>query len=171
MNIIKSHLPDDCYGNVDIDIDGCVIHYISAVNVLPNDPFNFDAIMDIFKQYKVSAHYYIDREGDIFELVPIPTKAYHAGKSIWDGREWCNDFMLGIELAGGKDFGYEPRQIHMLIELLKALIKEHGFSPYNIAGHDAVREAWNITHPFNKGSVKHDPGDHFPWDTVIGELI
>jgi len=171
MSIIQSHLPAKCYSNQPIEVDGCVIHYISAVNVLPEDPFNFKRVMQLLKDYKLSAHYYIDRDGEVHALTPKAVKAYHAGKSHFNDRDWCNNFMLGIELAGGKDFEYEDVQIDSLVELLNDLIAEYGFSQYNIVGHDAVRSAWNIRHPDSIAVKKVDPGEHFPWDSVMERLM
>jgi len=107
MNIIKNHLPSYCYSRNKIkSVDGLVIHFISAKNILPNDPFNLDAIMGIFKQYGVSANYLILRDGTIIELIPKLFKSYHAGKSIMNGRKGCNNFTIGVELEGGTDFPY-----------------------------------------------------------------
>jgi len=71
MEIIKQHLPPNCYSkNKMQSIDGAVVHFISAKNILPDDPFNLEAIMGIFKKYKVSAKYLIRRDGTVIELVP-----------------------------------------------------------------------------------------------------
>jgi N-acetylmuramoyl-L-alanine amidase len=45
-----------------------------------------------------SAHLVIGRDGSITQLVPFDTVAWHAGKSLWDGREGVNNFSLGIEM-------------------------------------------------------------------------
>lgn len=35
-------LPDNCYSKNVIEVDGAVIHFISARYTIPNDPFNLD---------------------------------------------------------------------------------------------------------------------------------
>ena len=48
----------------------------------------------------VSAHVVIDREGAMVQYVPFDRRAWHAGISVYDDRERCNDFSIGIELIG-----------------------------------------------------------------------
>jgi N-acetyl-anhydromuramyl-L-alanine amidase AmpD len=47
---------------------------------------------------KVSAHFVVARDGSITQLVECDRKAFHAGKSSWRGRQWCNDYGVGIEI-------------------------------------------------------------------------
>ncbi|MDC0602797.1 N-acetylmuramoyl-L-alanine amidase [Aliiglaciecola sp.] len=47
---------------------------------------------------KASAHLVIGREGQVTQLVPFNTIAWHAGKSQWKGRTGMNRFSIGIEL-------------------------------------------------------------------------
>lgn len=49
---------------------------------------------------KVSYHYLICRDGEIWRFVEPTRAAWHAGKSVWKGRRGCNQFMLGISFAG-----------------------------------------------------------------------
>ena len=51
-------------------------------------------------ELKVSAHLLISRTGIITQYVPFNRKAWHAGDSVFLGRENCNDFSIGIELEG-----------------------------------------------------------------------
>ena len=164
MNIIKNHLPSFCYSkNKMKSVDGAAIHFVSAKNILPDDPFNLEAIMGIFKEYGVSAKYLIRRNGDIIELVPDNYKSYHAGKSIMNGREGCNNFTIGIELEGGTNFPYTEEQMLNLGELLAQLMTKNQFTLDWIQGHDKIRANWNEKYPDKKASKKVDPGTHFPW--------
>lgn len=47
---------------------------------------------------KASAHIVIGREGQVSQLVPFDTVAWHAGKSHWQGRSGLNQYSIGIEL-------------------------------------------------------------------------
>ena len=178
MNIIKNYLPSYCYSKNEIkSVDGIVFHFISAKNILPDDPFNLDAIMGIFKKYRVSANYLIRRDGTIIKLVPELRKAYHAGKSIMNGRENCNDFTIGVELEGGTDFPYTDEQILSSGTLSAQLMTEHKFTGEYIEGHDKVRgdwhkkyPNWNKEHPDKQVSKKVDPGHHFPWP-ILNDMI
>ena len=47
-------------------------------------------------QLTVSAHLLIKRDGGCVQYVPFNKRAWHAGKSSYEGRECCNDFSIGI---------------------------------------------------------------------------
>lgn len=175
MNIIKRHLPTSCYSSRDMrSVDGAVLHFISAKNITPNDPFNTDTIIRIFEDYKLSAHYLIKRDGRTLKLVPGMRKAYHAGYSRMNGRDGCNNFAVGIELEGGTEWPYEDVQIVALAGLLHMLMAEHCFTVEDVWSHSRVRQDWIATYP-NKAKAKNvptkqDPGDHFPWSRLV-ELL
>ena len=175
MNIIKRHLPSNCYSSrLMSSVDGIVKHFISAVNILPDDPFNLDAIIQIFIDYKVSAKYLIDRDGTIYELVPGLYRAYHAGYSRMNDRDRCNDFTIGIEYVGGTDFPYTDAQIAAGAWLTRKLMDEYGFTIQWVQGHERVRADWIAAYP-NKAKAKNvpsksDPGEHFPWMRLLAEL-
>ena len=59
---------------------------------------------------RASAHLVIGRDGEVVQLVAFNRKAWHAGRSEWDGRRGVNGFSMGIELnnAGGLE-GSEDR--------------------------------------------------------------
>ena len=172
MNIIKQHLPSYCYSEDKMQsIDGAVLHFISAKNILPDDPFNLEAIMGIFKKYRVSAKYLIRRDGTVIELVPDNHIAYHAGYSRMNGRDRCNDFTDSFELEGGTNWDYTDDQIIVLAELLAQSMTKNQYTLDYIEGHDEVRKNWLNKYPKKaarrkaKGkpiSIKRDPGDHFP---------
>jgi hypothetical protein len=87
-------------------IDTIVIH--SNYNTLSDDPYSIKGAIDQFKMYGVAAHYIIDRDGTIYQLVDEKNIAYHAGVSkMKDGRTDVNDFSIGIELMV-KDSGDSP---------------------------------------------------------------
>ena len=49
---------------------------------------------------RASAHALIRRDGQVVQYVPFQLRAWHAGKSEYQGRSGCNDFSIGIELEG-----------------------------------------------------------------------
>ena len=167
---IKTSLPEFCYKRKPIQPVGVVIHYISARNILPKDPFNLDAIISIFKKYHVSAHGLIRRDGTFIELVPKEFIAYHAGYSRMNGRDWCNNFTFGYELEGGSDWDFTDEQIIVLADELAKDMTEHQFTLEWIQGHDRVRYDWNEAHPEKQASKKYDPGEHFPWK-ILNDML
>ena len=107
---------------------------------------------------KVSAHFLINRLGNISQYVPILLRAWHAGISEWQGRHKCNDFSVGVELEGTATTPFEPIQYQQLVSLVVALQtglqqrKQPGFSNDQITGHQHIAP-----------QRKWDPGPHFDW--------
>jgi len=72
--------------------DTIVIHYTAGRNA--KSSANYLVKDDV----KASAHVVIGREGEIIQLVPFDTIAWHAGNSAYDGRIGFNKYSIGIEL-------------------------------------------------------------------------
>jgi N-acetylmuramoyl-L-alanine amidase len=62
-----------------------------------------EEILDIFLRgpRSVSSHYVIDDRGTVTSLVPESKRAWHAGRSVFGGREDVNSRSIGIELRNG----------------------------------------------------------------------
>jgi N-acetylmuramoyl-L-alanine amidase len=105
---------------------------------------------------KVSAHYLIDEDGCVMELVPEERRAWHAGIAGWRALEDINSHSVGIELVNpGHEWGYRPFpgvQIAALIELAAAIRARHAMPPEAVLGHSDVAPG-----------RKTDPGELFPW--------
>ncbi len=48
---------------------------------------------------KVSYHIVIERDGTIVQMAPFNRRCHHAGRSSYQGREWCNGFSVGVGLV------------------------------------------------------------------------
>ena len=92
-------------------------------------------------QLRVSAHCLIRRDGEIVQYVPFDQRAWHAGVSLYQGRDRCNDFSIGIELEGTDLLPYTEAQYRTL-QAVTALLAEH-YPPLvaNIAGHCDIAPA------------------------------
>ncbi|MEC7797309.1 MAG: N-acetylmuramoyl-L-alanine amidase, partial [Pseudomonadota bacterium] len=105
---------------------------------------------------KVSAHYLVEEDGRIFQLVPEERRAWHAGRGVWRGEADCNAVSIGIEIVNpGHEWGYRPfpqAQTGALIPLMHDIVQRHGITRGNIVGHSDVAPA-----------RKQDPGELFPW--------
>ena len=127
-----------------------IIHYtgmknqLSAINRLCNI------------KSKVSAHYFIKKNGSVLNLVPPLYEAWHAGHSSWKGINSLNRYSIGIEIQNsGHDYKYEnfaQKQIMSTKKLLKYLIKKYKVQFNNILGHSDIAP-----------DRKKDPGEKFPW--------
>lgn len=105
---------------------------------------------------QVSAHYLIEENGDIYELVAPEKRAWHAGVSFWQGRHNMNDTSIGIEMVNpGHEFGYRPFpdcQIERLESLLRYVKTRFDIPASRFIGHSDVAP-----------DRKQDPGELFPW--------
>ena len=105
---------------------------------------------------KVSAHYFIKKNGEIINFVPDLYEAWHAGTSSWKKVKSLNKNSIGIEIQNqGHEYKYEDfsfKQISSLKKLLKVLIKTYRINLDNILGHSDIAP-----------ERKKDPGEKFPW--------
>lgn len=74
---------------------------------------------------RVSAHFFIDRDGSLTQYVSTFDRAWHAGASQFQGRENCNDFSIGIELNGADHIPFTHRQYLSTANLILALARLH----------------------------------------------
>ena len=127
-----------------------IIHYtgmnkeLSAINRLCNT------------KSKVSAHYFIKKNGSVLNLVPPLYEAWHAGKSSWKNLKSLNRFSIGVEIQNsGHDNKYEnfsQKQITSTKKLLSYLLRKYKVNFKNVLGHSDIAP-----------DRKKDPGEKFPW--------
>jgi AmpD protein len=108
---------------------------------------------------RVSAHLLVRRDGEIVQFVSMNDRAWHAGKSAWQGREACNDYSIGIECEGTDEIPYESAQYATLRLLLPVLLKA-----YPAITHDRI-----VGHSDVAPGRKTDPGESFDWSRVKSE--
>lgn len=157
------HLPSpNCDDRpVAICTDLLVIHNIS----LPPGQFGGPWIADLFanvldpaadpyfeqlQSLRVSAHFLIRRDGQLLQFVSTLQRAWHAGVSVFDGRERCNDFSIGIELEGADTVPFCAEQYLVLSRLTHAL--QHAHPLRAVTGHQHIA-----------AGRKTDPGPFFDW--------
>jgi AmpD protein len=105
---------------------------------------------------QVSAHLFIRRTGAITQYVPFNMRAWHAGKSHYQGRSQCNDFSIGIELEGTDDSPYQDAQYLKLAQVIKLLIAHYPqLTTQQITGHSTIAP-----------DRKSDPGHYFNWGKI-----
>ena len=145
-----------------------VVHAIS----LPPDRFGGAGVEQLFTNrldpaghpfyatihhLRVSAHYFIRRDGELICFVPPEKRAWHAGVSSWRGRERCNDFSVGIELEGCDSLPFEGVQYAVLAGLLVELCAR--FPVEGVVGHSDIAPG-----------RKTDPGPYFSWGRLRQHL-
>jgi AmpD protein len=145
----------------DACIDLLVIHSISLppgqyggqeVQALFTNQLDWDAhpYFSQIRGLQVSSHFYIRRDGSLWQFVSANERAWHAGQSAYRGRAQCNDDSIGIELEGLEGDVFEEAQYEQLSQLCLALHQNYPIA--YIAGHEHIAPG-----------RKHDPGRGFDW--------
>ena len=106
---------------------------------------------------EVSAHFLLRRDGTCLQFVSCDERAWHAGRSHWQGRDNCNDFSVGVELEGLEGGLFEPAQYRQLARLTRALAANYPIA--EAVGHEHVAPG-----------RKADPGPGFDWVRLRREL-
>jgi AmpD protein len=141
-----------------------VVHAIS----LPPSCFGGDAVLRFFtnrldpdehpyfagiSRMRVSSHFFIRRDGFLIQFVSCAHRAWHAGRSTWQGRARCNDFSIGIELEGCDELPFENAQYDRLDALTRFILSRYPIDA--IAGHADISPG-----------RKTDPGAFFDWERL-----
>ena len=145
-----------------------VIHNIS----MPPDVFVGNGVIELFtnqlnsdvsyyetiRDLKVSAHFFVRRNGGIIQFVPCGKRAWHAGESCWNGRTCCNDFSIGVEMEGSDTIPFTDSQYEALVALTIELSKVYPIT--DITGHSDIAP-----------KRKTDPGPYFDWNQYKKALL
>lgn len=101
---------------------------------------------------KVSAHYLIGREGEVFQMLNDYLRGWHAGKGKWGNITDMNSISIGIELDNNGKEPFPDIQINALLTLLDTLKTNYDIPQANFLGHADIAP-----------SRKNDPSVFFPW--------
>ena len=134
-------------------IDMLVLHYTGMTTAAAA----LDRLCDPAAQ--VSAHYVVEENGAIWRLVPETLRAFHAGRSCWQGESDLNFVSIGIEIVNpGHEWGYRlfpETQMAAVEHLCRDLIARHPIPPHRIVGHSDIAP-----------DRKSDPGELFDWSRL-----
>jgi N-acetylmuramoyl-L-alanine amidase len=105
---------------------------------------------------RVSSHYVVEEDGNVWRLVPEERRAWHAGESGWLGRHDINAHSIGVEIVNpGHEFGYRPfpdAQMTAVEELCRDIVSRRAIPARLVLGHSDVAP-----------HRKQDPGELFDW--------
>lgn len=120
---------------------------------------------------KVSAHYLIDLDGTIYHLVHESNIAWHAGESVWKGKEWVNNFSVGIEMVNANDgaMAYPEAQLAACAALVAAICKEHEVKLEDVIGHVDIVAGKTPEEKAERLKLHNDPRG-FPWENFRARL-
>jgi AmpD protein len=152
--------------NYDDRPDGCTPELIVLHNIsLPPQDFSSDAVERFFTNrlspdehpyfasiacLRVSAHFFVRRDGEVLQFVDCDKRAWHAGVSQWCGRSQCNDFSIGIEVEGSDYQHFEAAQYESVLHLVRQVCVRYAVA--GIVGHEHIAPG-----------RKTDPGPYWNW--------
>jgi AmpD protein len=152
---------------------GCEVSLLVIHNIsLPPGEFAGNGVIELFTnrinpeichhqnlhEIKVSAHFFIRRNGGIIQFVPCGKRAWHAGVSCWQGKTCCNDFSIGVEIEGSDTVPFTASQYVALVTLTIELSKAYPI--VDITGHSDIAP-----------ERKTDPGPYFDWKRYREALL
>jgi len=134
----------------DTPVDMLILHYTD----MPTGAAAIARLRD--PAAKVSAHYVVEEDGAVFDLVPEDRRAWHAGISHWRGQDALNGRSIGIEVVNpGHSCGYRPfaaLQMAAVCDLCLEILGRHPIPPRHVLAHSDVSP-----------DRKRDPGELFDW--------
>jgi len=117
---------------------------------------------------RVSVHYLVAPNGEVYKFVDDARKASHAGFSHWQGREDLNDNSIGIEITHQTGNEYPPAQVDAVVALVRGIKAAFPDIPAGrVIGHSDI----GINRPEDRPPKRHgrkstDPGSAFPWERI-----
>ena len=84
------------------------------------------------------AHFCVTEEGGVYAIVDRDRVAFHAGRSMWNGKEDVDNFSIGIECVGYHDKPMSMPQIAAIRELVKDLQRMYRLPDHCVVCHSHV---------------------------------
>ena len=104
FEILQENISENCYRKHDgkRQIDFLIMHHLQANSIAET--------IEALEHYEVSAHFLIDNNGKIVQLVDENDISFHAGVSCWNGFEGLNFNSIGIEFINMTGFAQGKRR-------------------------------------------------------------
>ena len=155
--LIEEHYEEISYPTPNIDasrkntVEGVILHHTAeptvqrSLDILTNSP------------RRVGTHCVIDTDGTRYIMCKPEVVTYHAGLSVLNGKEGCNNFTIGIEFQGNTLVApLTEDQMKSAIEYLRPIIKKYNIPYSNVVTHEMIRQAYKKKHPQKRCSGKVD---------------
>lgn len=122
-------------------VDTIVLHYTA----LPLE----DTIAEFLdERSEVSAHFVVDRDGTVIQMVRLEERAWHAGASMLGGRQNVNDFSIGVELVnwgllrkrGDTFYTWKEDWTHVYSGEAPVFAHDEHWEPYSEAQYDVLAQ-------------------------------
>lgn len=157
---------------VKVPWEGIVIHsmsqYIEGMHAI-----------DFLEKVRLSAHYFIEPDGVVKQMVPLHRIAYHAGKSKWRDKVNLNSSFIGIEFLIEGEYKYA--RYREAIKNPKVFTEEHYkygailctsmMDMFDIPITNIVRHSEIAGSDIRNTHVKYDPGEGFSMDLLKEKIL
>ncbi|MGQ3672064.1 N-acetylmuramoyl-L-alanine amidase [Xanthobacter sp. TB0136] len=160
--LVRQIAPTPNFGPRRLPVDMLLLHYTGMETA--------EAAIAIMQkpEAEVSCHYVVLEDGAVVQMVAEENRAWHAGRSMWEGESDTNSRSIGIEIVNPGHSGglppYPEAQIAAVVELCRDILSRHAIRADRVLAHSDVAPA-----------RKHDPGENFPWERLhaagIGHLV
>jgi N-acetyl-anhydromuramyl-L-alanine amidase AmpD len=120
-----------------------------------------------FHANPVSIHKLFHRDGRVTLIVPLNYRAWHAGRSLLNGREDCTSWTIGYEIChtGNPSVPYTPAQYESVsVSAAYDIARFKSFSDALVSSHCRIRRAWVAAHPVLASRLHiQDKNDPINW--------
>jgi N-acetyl-anhydromuramyl-L-alanine amidase AmpD len=163
FEILQENISQNCFKKHERQrqIDFLILHHLQANSIAQT--------VEALEYHQVSAHFLIDKNGKIAQLVDENDIAFHAGVSCWNGFEGLNINSIGIEFINSDPFSNNFSQQQMLagVDLASYLINKYNIQSRYVLGHSDI--AYNSATGFL--DRKQDPSHLFDWEFLARNNI
>lgn len=83
-------------------------------------------------------HFCVTEDGSVYRIVDRDREAFHAGRSMWNGKEDVDKFSIGIECVGYHDKAMPLVQIRAIRTLVKELQSMYRLGDHRVVCHSHV---------------------------------
>ena len=83
-------------------------------------------------------HFCVTEDGTIYRIVDRDKEAFHAGRSMWNGKEDLDRYSIGIECVGYHDKEMSLIQLYAIRDLVSELKSMYRLSDDNVVTHSQV---------------------------------
>ena len=124
-----------------------------------------------FSKVGESSHVVIDFDGTRYNYAKPSQVAFHAGKSLLNGKDNVNDFGIGIEFQGDTDKKrLTDKQIDSFIEYIAPIIKEKQIPLENIITHKQIRSNYMKANPTDKQVFSKPDVNELDYQRILAAL-
>lgn len=163
FEILQENISQNCFKKHDgqRQIDFLILHHLQANSIAQT--------VEALEFHQVSAHFLIDKNGKIVQLVDENDVAFHAGVSCWNGFDGLNINSIGIEFINSDPFSnnFSYPQMQAGVDLASYLINKYNIQSRYVLGHSDI--AYNsATGLLDR---KQDPSHLFDWEFLAKNNI